>query len=56
LNAIVPQIFAAKEFLYAGIDPNEIRFKRAGCFDVGIECEGWGRVVMEIRVEDREKE
>jgi uncharacterized repeat protein (TIGR04076 family) len=55
LSAITPQIFTAKEFLYAGIDPNEMRFKRAGCFDVGIECEGWGRVVMEIRVEDRKK-
>jgi len=55
LNAIVPQIFTATEFLYAGADPNEMRFKRAGCFDVGVACEGWGRIVMEIRVEDRKK-
>jgi hypothetical protein len=33
-----------------------MRFKRAACFDVGIECGGWGRVVMEIRVEDRKKD
>ena len=34
-------------------DPNEMLFKRAGCFDVGLQCGGWGRVVMEIGVEDR---
>jgi uncharacterized repeat protein (TIGR04076 family) len=55
LNAISLQIFTATEFLYAGIDPNEIRFKRAACFDVGVACGGWGRIVMEMRVEDREK-
>lgn len=55
LNAIVPQIFTATEFFYAGADPNEMRFKRAGCFDVGVVCEGWGRIVMEICVEVRKK-
>lgn len=53
LNSITPQIFAVNELLLAGVDPNEMRFKRAACFDVGLECGGWGRVVMEIRVEDR---
>jgi uncharacterized repeat protein (TIGR04076 family) len=52
LHAITPQVFAANELLCAGVDPNEMRFKRAACFDVGLECDGWGRVVMEIRVED----
>jgi uncharacterized repeat protein (TIGR04076 family) len=55
LSAITPQIFTATEFLYAGVDPNQMRFKRAACFDVGLECGGWGRVVLEIRVEDRKK-
>ena len=55
LNVITPQIFTATEFLYAGVDPNQMRFKRAACFDVGIACGGWGRVVLEIRVEDRKK-
>jgi hypothetical protein len=32
-----------------------MRFKRAACFDVGLECGGWGRIVMEISVEDRKK-
>jgi uncharacterized repeat protein (TIGR04076 family) len=55
LSVITPQIFTATEFLYAGVDPNQMRFKRAACFDVGIACGGWGRVVLEIRVEDRKK-
>ncbi len=53
LNAITPQLFTANELLYAGVDPNEMRFKRAACFDVGLECGGWGRIAMEIKVEDR---
>ena len=55
MSVIVPQIFAATEFLYAGVDPNEIRFKRAGCFDVCLSCGGWGRIVLELKVEDRKK-
>ena len=55
LNAITMQVFTAGELICAGVDPNEMRFKRAACFDVGLECGGWGRVVMEIRVEDRKK-
>jgi hypothetical protein len=51
----MPQIFTATEFLYAGADPNEMRFKRAGCFDVGVACGGWGRIVPELKVEDRRK-
>jgi len=53
LNAIPPLISCVHELFYAGFDPNEMRFKRAGCTDVGLECGGWGRLVMEIRVEDR---
>ncbi len=53
LNAALMMVFTANEMLYAGVDPNQIRFKRAGCFDVGLECGGWGRIVLELRVEDR---
>jgi uncharacterized repeat protein (TIGR04076 family) len=53
LNAALMMVFTANEMLYAGLDPNQIRFKRAGCFDVGLECGGWGRIVLELRVEDR---
>ncbi len=40
LHAITPQIFTVNELLCAGVDPNEMRFKRAACFDVGLECGG----------------
>lgn len=55
LNAAMMMVFAANEMLFAGIDPNQIRFKRAGCFDVGLECGGWGRIVLELRVENVEE-
>jgi hypothetical protein len=44
---------AVSEMIYAGVDPNTIRFKRTGCFDVGLDCGGWGRVTLEMRVKDR---
>lgn len=56
LGSIAPLVFASNELLYAGVDPNEMRFKRTGCFDVGVRCGGWGRIVMELRLEDRKKD
>lgn len=55
LNAATNMIFAANELFYAGVDPNEMRFKRAACFDVGVQCGGWGRIVLELRVVEREE-
>ncbi len=55
LNSVAGLIFASNELFYAGIDPNAIRFRRAGCFDVGVQCEGWGHIVMEIDVEERDR-
>jgi len=49
-------IYAAQELFYAGVDPNDMRFKRTGCVDVGVNCGGWGRIVMEVRVEERKRE
>lgn len=48
LQACTAMIFASSELFYAGVDPNEMRFRRAGCFDVGVRCGGWGRVVLEL--------
>ena len=48
-------IFAAQELFYAGIDPNEMRIKHAGCFDVGLKCGGWGRVVFKLEFKDRKE-
>ena len=52
LNSAMMMVFTANEILFADVDPNSIRFKRAGCFDVGLECGGWGRIVLELKVED----
>lgn len=48
LNACTAMIFSSNELFYAGVNPNEMRFKRAGCFDVGVQCGGWGRIILEI--------
>jgi len=55
LHSVALAMPALAELLYAGVDPNEMRFKRFGCPDVGIKCGGWGHVVMGLRVEDRDK-
>ncbi len=53
LEAVSKLIYAAVEMAYAGVDPNTMRFNRTGCTDVGLECGGWGRIVLELSVEDR---
>ena len=55
LNAIVSQIFAVTELLGANTDPNQMRVNRAACFDVGVECGEFGRIILEVKVIDREK-
>jgi uncharacterized repeat protein (TIGR04076 family) len=53
LNSALMMVFAANEMIFAGVDPNEMRFKRSSCFDVGLQCGGWGRVVLELKVEEQ---
>lgn len=48
-------IFAAQELFYAGIDPNDMRIKHGGCFDVGLKCGGWGRVIFKLEFKDRKQ-
>ena len=55
LHSVALAMPALAELIYAGVDPNEMRFKRFDCVDVGIKCGGWGHIVMELRVEDRDK-
>lgn len=54
LSAAATLIFTAQELVYAGVDPNQMRFNRAACLDVGLECGGWGRVVVDLRAEEKE--
>jgi len=53
MSALSKIIFAANELFYAGIDPDEMRFKRVCCTDVGVVCGGFGHIVMEFSVADR---
>jgi len=53
LHSVALAMPALAELLYAGVDPNKMRFKRFGCVDVGVRCGGWGHIVMEVKVEDR---
>jgi uncharacterized repeat protein (TIGR04076 family) len=55
LSSVAKLVYASNELFYAGVDPNEMRFKRVGCTDVGLQCGGWGRIVVELRVEKRRK-
>ena len=55
LPIMCQMIYGIQELWYAGVDPNDLAFKRAGCFDVGVQCGGWGNVIIEARVMDREE-
>ncbi len=41
------------ENILNGRDPNEVMFNRTGCYDVGPACGGWGRVIVEMRAEQK---
>ena len=53
ISAATSLVYASNELFYAGVDPNDMRFKRAACVDVGVQCGGWGRIVLELSVKDR---
>ena len=53
LSALSGPICVSNELFYAGIDPNEMRLNRVGCLDVGVGCGGWGRIAIEVRMEDK---
>ena len=53
LAAVEKLVFASNELFYTGADPNEMRFRRVGCFDVGVQCGGWGHIVLDLSMEDR---
>ena len=55
LPFMVQIVFAIQGLMHAGIDPNQLCFNRASCFDVGVQCGGWGRVVVEAKVLDRQE-
>ncbi len=52
LTGVISALF---ERIAAGLDPNGLLFDTIGCIDVGIECGGWGRVLVKIHVEGPEE-
>lgn len=55
ITAGAGHLFAAGELLYHGVNPDKMRFKHFGCMDVGLQCGGWGRAVLELRVQDADR-
>ena len=53
LSVLSGPIVVVNELFYAGVDPNDMRLNRVGCFDVGIQCGGWGHIALEMKIEDR---
>ncbi|UCG37868.1 MAG: hypothetical protein JSV00_06605 [bacterium] len=45
-------LYAGMELFLADADPNRMTFKRTHCADVGLECGGWGKVVVELKAEE----
>ena len=54
MSALAGPIYVVNELFYAGVDPNEMRLNRVGCFDVGVRCGGWGHIVLEVKMEERQ--
>ena len=54
LSALSAPVVVTNELFYAGVDPNDMRLNKVGCFDVGVKCGGWGHIAMAVTVQDRE--
>lgn len=54
MNSIAMGTYGMHELVYAGQDPDSLTFKRFGCPDVGLRCGGWGHVVIEMTIKNRE--
>jgi hypothetical protein len=39
--------------MLSGQNPNEILLNTVGCPDPGLECGGWGNIVMQVKLVDR---
>jgi len=48
LQALTPLVYGAQEFVMAGLDPNELKFTKVGCFDNGAKCGGFGHVSVTL--------
>jgi uncharacterized repeat protein (TIGR04076 family) len=48
LNAIIPLVYGAQEFIFEGLHPNKLKFTKVGCFDNGAKCGGFGHVTVQF--------
>ena len=53
LQTMALATFSAQEFIYSGLDPNKLKFRRLGCFDTGITCGGVGHVAVEFSAQEK---
>lgn len=44
-------VYSIHERIAAGLDPNGLLLSTISCPDVGLECGGWGRVLVKVHVE-----
>jgi len=52
MPAMARLMWIIQERIYEGLDPKPF-FYRAHCEDVGLDCGGWGQVVIEAKIVDR---
>jgi len=55
LHSVALAMPALAELLYAGVDPNKMKFKRFGCPDVGVRCGGWGILLWKLKLRIEKK-
>ena len=56
LMPVLPSVWNTLDKIASGMDPTNMAFNRVRCVDVGVDNDGWGEVLMEIRVEKIEEE
>ena len=54
LMPVLPFAWGLLEKIAVGNDPKKMAFNRVRCIDVGLDKGGWGEILMEIRVEEKQ--
>ncbi|OGP74791.1 MAG: hypothetical protein A2Y80_06810 [Deltaproteobacteria bacterium RBG_13_58_19] len=56
ISQVVVPVALINERLSEGLDPNQFHFMhQVRCLDVGVECAGYGEVMLEVKAVPREK-
>lgn len=54
LMPVLPFAWGILDKIAMGQDPKKIAFNHVRCIDVGLDNGGWGEILMEVRVEEKE--